>query len=181
MSNQRLSRLNLNLLPLSPRRACAAVRTVPHVSTITVLEWSRMERWQRPDAPGSGTCLMPKRGFPSHTKYRNLKGLGSAQRRSISITIQEWYSNCPYRRVTPGRPLRVRGTSGIHPCWPAGPRMLSGIAVALPLIAVSSQSRGWLIRGPLFFARVDQATGLIHDGKPDICEAGSFAYRLAGP
>ena len=43
-----------------------------------------------------------------------------------------------------------RFQADVQPCWPAGPRMKSGIAVALPLTAVSSQFCDWLIRGPLF-------------------------------
>lgn len=62
----------------------------------------------------------------------------------------------------------------LFPCWPAGPRMRCGVAVALPLTASSSQFCDWLIRGPLFCASTHEHD--LHPGWrsiPHVAFAGS--------
>jgi hypothetical protein len=79
------------------------------------------------------------RPFLSHTKCIRTRSLGSDQKMCCGDAKRQRHTGCvPYLAHWQAPVPYVRGSPTLM-CWPAGPRMRSGIVVALPLTAVSSQ------------------------------------------
>ena len=98
-----------------------------------VILMGRLNRW------GFGVKIGRKRAKLSHTKPLCASGLRGPARNVATSGSCQWHIGCVRIWHIGALPIHAFGGLPTLTCWPAGPRMRSGIVVALPLTAVSSQ------------------------------------------